>query len=108
MFVNKLFLFVVDRNITLRIIVNIKQRNVSLGGVTLREWLSNARKNLELTQQDVADKTQIKRQYYGMIENGDRTPSVSTAKKIANVLEIDWILFFEDKSNKMFHKSDLA
>lgn len=74
----------------------------------MRDWLSKARKELELTQQDVADQAQIKRQYYGMIENGDRTPSVPTAKKIAKVLKIDWILFFEDKSNKTFREKNLA
>ncbi|MCM3663483.1 helix-turn-helix transcriptional regulator [Mesobacillus subterraneus] len=71
----------------------------------MRAWLSNARKELELTQQEVADKAKIKRQYYGMIENGDRTPSVSTAKKVSQVLEIDWTLFFEDKGNKSLPKS---
>lgn len=92
----------------LRIINSIKQRNVSLGGATLRDWLTKARKDLNLTQQDVAEKADIKRQYYGMIENGDRTPSVSTAKKIAEVLQVDWILFFDDKSNKTFRETRLA
>ncbi|WP_199775447.1 helix-turn-helix transcriptional regulator [Microbulbifer pacificus] len=68
----------------------------------MREWLANPRKSKGLTHQQVADKVGIKRQYYGMIESGERTPSVTTAKRISEVLDLDWTIFFESKSNKMF------
>lgn len=74
----------------------------------MRLWLSKARKHKGFTHQEVADRAEIKRQYYGMIENGERTPSVPMAKKIAEILEIDWVLFFEDKSNKTLQKSNTA
>lgn len=55
-----------------------------------------------MTQEQVAANARISRQYYGMIESGDRDPSVGVAKRIASVLNIDWTLFFEDQSNKTF------
>ena len=72
----------------------------------LKNILSNARKVKHLTHEQVATKTNkgITRQYYGMIENGDRTPSVDVAKSIAEVLEIDWTIFFELKSNQGLQK----
>ena len=57
------------------------QQNVSYGGDRLvREWLATARKIKNLTHQEVANRVGIKRQYYGMIESGERTPSVNIAK----------------------------
>ncbi|OLN21929.1 transcriptional regulator [Domibacillus antri] len=68
----------------------------------MRIFLIDARKSLNLTHQDVADYAKIKRQYYGMIESGDRNPSVKVAKKIAELLKVDWALFFEEKGTKTF------
>ena len=59
-----------------------------------RVWLETIRMNNKLTHQNVADKVNISRQYYGMIENGERDPSVSTAKKIGSLLNINWTIFF--------------
>lgn len=68
----------------------------------LRDILIRARKEKHLTHEQVASLTKkgITRQYYGMIESGERTPSVDVAKSIAEVLEIDWTIFFELKSNQ--------
>jgi putative transcriptional regulator len=74
----------------------------------MRTWLAKARKQKKLTHQKVADLAGIKRQYYGMIENGERTPSVGTAKKIAEILDIDWTLFFDDLGNKTLLKINTA
>ncbi|MBP7213301.1 MAG: helix-turn-helix transcriptional regulator [Anaerolineaceae bacterium] len=57
--------------------------------------LAKKRKILGLTQQEVADAAQIKRSYYGLIENGERTPLPHNAKRIASVLDFDWTLFYE-------------
>lgn len=70
--------------------------------MTTRNWLAAVREQKKLTHQKVADLAGIKRQYYGMIENGERTPSVSTAKKIAKILDFEWTLFFEERRNKTF------
>lgn len=71
--------------------------------INTREWLKKIRLQKALTQQDVADKANIRRAYYTMIEQGNRNPSVNVAKSIANVLDIDWTIFFEHKCNEMTH-----
>lgn len=63
-----------------------------------REWLITARG--EMTHEEVASLAGIKRQYYSMIENGTRNPSVAIAKKIASVLNLNWTIFFEDEGNE--------
>jgi putative transcriptional regulator len=65
----------------------------------VRVFLTTARKNKNLTHESIAEKVGITRQYYGMIENGERTPSVYIARKIGEILEFDWTLFFEQSSN---------
>lgn len=72
----------------------------------LQMFLISKREHLGFSQQDVVEKTGsiITRQYYGMIEKGERRPSVDVAKKIAEVLGIDWTLFFEQNSNLRLQK----
>lgn len=53
------------------------------------DWLKVLRKSSGLTQEDVAAKCEISRQYYCGIEKRRWCPSVSTAKRIANVLGFD-------------------
>ena len=65
----------------------------------MRTYLINARKSKKFTQEYVAEQSEITRQYYGMIENGERTPSVNIAKKIGSVLGIEWTIFFDHNSN---------
>lgn len=67
----------------------------------LKQMLIKARKEKSLTHEEVALLTSagISRQYYGMIENGERRPSVEIAKSIADVLDIDWTIFFEITGN---------
>lgn len=60
------------------------------------EALIKARKNLNLTQEDLADKVGIKRSTIASIEVGINTPSVATAKLLGNELGFDWTLFYEE------------
>ncbi|MFB0831044.1 helix-turn-helix transcriptional regulator [Brevibacillus laterosporus] len=62
-----------------------------------REWLVKARGSM--TREEVSKLIGISRQYYSMIELGDRNPSVSVAKRIGEVLGINWTLFFIDGRN---------
>lgn len=64
-----------------------------------RTWLKTKRLANNLTHDDVANASGIKRAYYTMIEQDKRRPSVHVAKSIAVVLDFDWVLFFDDKSN---------
>lgn len=58
-----------------------------------RDWLIQLR-GLE-RQETVADRAGVSRSNYTNIENGLRSPSVDTAKKIAGALKFDWTLFFD-------------
>ncbi|MEW6065604.1 MAG: helix-turn-helix transcriptional regulator [Bacillota bacterium] len=64
-----------------------------------RKWLAQIRG--ERTHQEVADLVGIGRAFYTQIENGARTPSVFTAKKIAKALGFDWTFFFNDNCSDM-------
>lgn len=71
----------------------------------LKQILVDARNVKKYTHEQVAalasyNGKRISRQFYGMIENGDRRPSVEVAKAIAKVLDIEWTIFFELKSNE--------
>ena len=48
------------------------------------------------TQQSLADAVGIGRTAITMIESGMNKPSVETAKKLGEILGIDWTLFFSD------------
>lgn len=48
-----------------------------------------------MTHEAVALGSGIQRAYYTQIENGSRTPSVVIAKRIAECLEFDWTIFFD-------------
>lgn len=57
--------------------------------------IKKARLMKELTQAQVAKMAGIHQQSYSMIEKGHACPKVETAKRIAEVLEIEWTTFYE-------------
>lgn len=64
-------------------------------------WLIDLRKTKGMTHEDVSNVCGISRQYYSMIEMGERSPSVETAKKIAKVLDFDWTKFYDDDDEEV-------
>ena len=46
----------------------------------MRDWLVDIRLKNKLTQEQVAERADIERSYYNMIERGKRRPSVEIAK----------------------------
>ncbi len=60
----------------------------------MREWLRAIRVGKNLRQKQVAEAAQITQPSYHNIECGSRSPSVETAKKIAEFLGFDWTRFF--------------
>ena len=66
----------------------------------MREWLVAIREEKRLSQKDVSEKVGISPPSYCNIEHGipGKGPSVSTAKKISEVLDFDWTRFFDDSS----------
>lgn len=61
-----------------------------------RAWLLRLRKEAKLTQEEVADLVQTTQQHYSLIEKGERRPSPRLAKRIAALLEFEWVKFYED------------
>jgi len=58
--------------------------------------MQSKRKEKKLTQREVAKYLEVSRQYYNDLENGKRRPSVELSKKIGEVLDIDWTIFFAE------------
>lgn len=65
----------------------------------MSESLKEKRNSKGLTQSDMAKLIGCSEQYYNMIENEKRVPSVKTAKEIGRLLGIEWVDFFKDKIN---------
>ena len=57
--------------------------------------LRRERTKKALTQEALATECGVQRTTISMIESGENKPSVELAKKIANVLDLDWTAFFE-------------
>lgn len=62
-----------------------------------RTWFKSVRENQDITQENLARKLGVTRQHIGLIENGVTNPSPELAKKIGEILEIDWTKFFESE-----------
>ena len=68
-----------------------------------RTRLVNLRRKYGLTQQEVADKLQITRSFYSMIEINDRNPTLNLAKKMAEMFHtnIEALFFTEECNNAL-------
>ncbi|MBC7413033.1 MAG: helix-turn-helix transcriptional regulator [Bacteroidia bacterium] len=65
----------------------------------IAEQIKRVRKEQGLSQQDLADKLSMNRVQYNRIETGKSDPTMNILQRIANVLEIDVVQFFEAKKN---------
>lgn len=69
-------------------------------------WINNTikenRKILNLTQQDLADKVEVRRETIVFLEQGKYNPSLELAYKISKIFgkNIEEIFIFEDEDNK--------
>lgn len=72
----------------------------------MRTWLIKKRGNL--SQEEVAKLSGISRGAYSNIEIGKRDPSVNVAKRIANVLDFQWTIFFDENVVETKQKVDTA
>lgn len=68
--------------------------------------IQSRRKYLGLSQDEIASKLNVSRQYYNSIENSRRTPSVELAKKISELLGLEWTIFFEHEVNEQATKKE--
>ncbi|MGI6326691.1 MAG: helix-turn-helix transcriptional regulator [Saccharofermentanales bacterium] len=62
----------------------------------MRVWLIERRKKQQMTQLAVARKIGITRAYYAQLELASRSPSIKVAKKLADVLDFEWTVFYND------------
>lgn len=62
--------------------------------------LKKYRFDKDMTQEELADKVELKRSTISSIEAGINKPSISTAKKLGNELGFDWTLFYEDEDEE--------
>lgn len=71
-------------------------------------WLQRKRDYLKLTQAQVAEMAGVSRTTYASIEQGYRAPSVDTAMKIAEVVEVDWTIFFKNKLHELKNPEEVS
>lgn len=62
-----------------------------------REQLIKTRKSLGLTQADISTAAGVHRSYYGLIENGNRNPTLGIATRIATALNSNLEQLFPDE-----------
>ena len=68
-----------------------------------RRWLKDIRRNLKLTQKDVAKKLAISRSHYACIENGIKNPSIELAGKLSDLMNFDFGRFKSDLLKETSH-----
>lgn len=66
--------------------------------------MKEKRKELELTQKEVAERADISFQYYGQIERGKNSPSLETTSNIAKALETSFNWLVNDRAEIMEHR----
>ncbi len=68
----------------------------------MKQWLKKLREDKGYTQESIADKIGIAKTTYSSYEQGYRRPSISTAKKLAEVLDVPWTIFFDNEVRKTY------
>ena len=65
----------------------------------IAEQIKKIRKEKGLSQQELADKLSMNRVQYNRIETGKSDPTMNILQRIATVLDINVVEFFEAKNN---------
>jgi transcriptional regulator with XRE-family HTH domain len=68
---------------------------LSLTHKRLGRRIKTLRKELGLTQEDLAFEVGVNRSYMGFIERGERNPSLAMLKKIAKALKVSLSVLFQ-------------
>jgi len=66
---------------------------LSLGDIVARN-LRRVRQERGLTQEELADEVGINRNYVGMIERGENSPTVAMIERLSKALKIDPMVLF--------------
>lgn len=64
-----------------------------------RNWLIAIREKQGQSQKHVSERVGIAQPSYSNIERGKKSPSVPTAKAIANVLGFEWTKFYDETAD---------
>lgn len=67
------------------------------GVINMHIWLKQQREQLGYTQESFAKEVGVAKTTYSSYEQGHRTPSIATAKKMAEILQVPWTIFFDNK-----------
>ncbi len=65
-------------------------------GTLLARRLRRVRRERGLTQEELAGRAGLNRNYVGMVEREESSPTIETLEKLARALEVHPILFFEE------------
>ena len=57
--------------------------------------LKDLRENANLTQVELAEKAGVTQSTIAMIENGTNKPRVPLAKRLGEILNVDWKFFYD-------------
>lgn len=71
----------------------------------MKNWLVKFREQKQMTQEEVAELSRMPRTTYASIEQGRRNPSVAKAMAIADTLDFEWTLFFENELREKTQKN---
>jgi transcriptional regulator with XRE-family HTH domain len=67
---------------------------------TVARNLRRLRRLRKLSQEELADRAGVNRNYIGMLEREENAATVDMLEKLANVLDVDPVEFFERPSRK--------
>lgn len=67
----------------------MEDRKVTNKDLKFGRKLQRVRKNIGLTQEKLAEATRLSTTFIGLLEIGQRRPSIKTLQKIASALKVD-------------------
>ena len=73
--------------------------------INLQKWLKDLREETGHTQESIAELVGIAKTTYSSYEQGHRQPSIVNAKKLAEVLNVPWTIFFDNEVRKTYAKN---
>ncbi|MBF7128346.1 helix-turn-helix transcriptional regulator [Pediococcus pentosaceus] len=73
-----------------------------------RTWLKDYRDHFNYTQSDIAELLGVAVTTYASYEQGYRTPKVTSAKRYADKMKIDWNYFFTEDVRISYDKKEVT
>ena len=83
-------------------------RHEIIANMVIGERLRALRERAKLTQQDIEDRTGLKRCYLSRVENGSTVPSIHTLEKLASALNVPMYRLFHEGEGSLPDPPPLA